>query len=164
MIPGETRAWGDRELRESNGRFYDALWKDARLIEPERFNTWPLVSDLVEQSRNRLEVAPGMRPRLPIAGTHFVDLSRPAVARLRACGGNAVVGLVTSLPYSDGIFDLVCALDIVEHVDDDEAALSELSRVAAPDATLLLSIPLHESRWTAFDDHVGHRRLILPLI
>ena len=155
-------ARSEAELLDANRRFYDALWTDARLIDPVRFNTWPLVRSLLAQSRCRLEVAPGLRPRLPIDGTHFVDFSAPAVARLRERGARAAVGLVTSLPFPDGSFDLVCALDIVEHVDDDRAALSELARVAAPGATLLLSIPLHPSRWTAFDELVGHRRRYEP--
>ncbi len=75
-----------RELLETNRRFYDALWTDARLIEPERFNTWPLVFACVPQSPRRLEVAPGLRPRLPIEGTQFVDMSTTALARLRERG------------------------------------------------------------------------------
>ena len=149
-------------LLEANRRFYDALWTDARLIDPARFNTWTLVRSLLAQSRCRLEVAPGLRPRLPIEGTHFVDFSAPALARLRERGARAAVGLVTSLPFPDRGFDLVCAFDIVEHVDDDQSALSELSRVAAPGATILLSVPLHPSRWTAFDELVGHRRRYEP--
>ena len=62
----------------------------------------------------------------------------------------------------DRAFDLVCALDIVEHVDDDDGALAELARVAAPGASLLVSVPLHASRWNAFDDFVGHRRRYEP--
>ncbi len=147
---------------ETNRRFYDALWTDARLIGPERFNTWPLVCSLVTQTQQRLEVAPGLRPRLPIDGTHFVDQSAAALSKLRRSGASAVRGLVTSIPFADGAFDLVCACDIVEHVADDDAALSELSRVAAPDAALLLSVPIHESRWTAFDDFVGHCRRYEP--
>lgn len=152
----------DAELREANRQFYDPLWTDARLVEPERFNTWPLVMSLVDHLPRRIEVAPGLRPRLPIAGTQFVDLSAPAVAKLRARGADAMVGLVSSLPFPDDSFDLVCALDIVEHVDDDMGALSELSRIAAPGAALLLSVPLHPSQWTPFDDFVGHRRRYEP--
>ena len=37
--------------REINHRFYEALWRDARLVEPNRFNTWPLVSALVADAR-----------------------------------------------------------------------------------------------------------------
>ena len=162
MNPAPQQNRNDRELLEANHRFYDPLWRDARLVEPERFNTWPLVSSLVSPSRPRLEIAPGLRPRLPIEGTHFVDISVPAVAKLRARGASAVLGLVSALPFPNGAFDLVCAFDIVEHVDDEDGALSELSRVAAPDAVLLLSVPLHPSHWTAFDDFVGHRRRYEP--
>lgn len=152
----------DVELLDANRRFYDPLWRDARLVEPQRFNTWPLVSSLVAQSTRRLEVAPGLRPRLPIAGTQFVDISAPALARLRESGGHAVLAQIAALPFPDRSFDLVCALDIVEHVDDDDGAFAELSRVAAPGAAFLLSVPLHPEQWTAFDDFVGHRRRYEP--
>ncbi len=162
MSPGAPPKRAGPELLEANRRFYDALWRDARLVEPERFNTWPLVDSLVAQFRRRLEVAPGLRPRLPLQGTQFVDISAPAVARLRERGADAVVGLVTAIPFADGAFDLVCALDIVEHVGDEDGALAELSRVAAPGGALLLSVPLHPSRWTAFDEFVGHQRRYEP--
>ena len=155
-------ARGDTALLEANRRFYDPLWRDARLVEPQRFNTWPLVSSLASPSQPRLEVAPGLRPRLPLEGTHFADFSVPAVAKLRARGANAVVALASALPYPDQAFALVCALDIVEHVDDEDAILSELSRVAAPKASFLLSVPLHPEHWTAFDEFVGHRRRYEP--
>jgi SAM-dependent methyltransferase len=160
--PATSTVSKDLELIEANRQFYDPLWTDARLVSPERFNTWPLVSSLIYQSQTRLEIAPGLRPRLPIEGTHFVDISAPAVAKLQAHGANAMQGLVSALPFEDGIFGLVCAFDIVEHVDDDDGALSELSRVAATGATLLLSVPLHPSQWTAFDDFVGHCRRYEP--
>jgi len=149
-------------LLEANREFYDSLWTGARLVGPESFNTWPLVRSLTSNSGRWLEVAPGLRPRLPLEGTQFLDISAPAISKLRARGANAVLGLVSSLPFRDGVFDLVCAFDIVEHVDDDDGALSELSRVAAPGAAFLLSVPLHPAHWTAFDDFVGHRRRYQP--
>ncbi len=56
---------GDAEMLKANQEFYDPLWKRSRLIRPERFNTWPLVSDLAGKCPRRLEVGPGLRPRLP---------------------------------------------------------------------------------------------------
>ena len=150
------------QLPETNRRFYDALWRDAGLIEPRRFNTWPLVSDLVSQSHFRLEVAPGLRPRLPVEGTHFIDLSEPAIVKLRPRAGSVTLGSITALPFASGKFDLVCAFDIVEHVDDEVGALSELSRVCAADGALLIAVPLHPARWTPFDDFVGHCRRYEP--
>ena len=152
----------DAQLRETNRRFYDAFWRDASLVEPQRFNTWPLVSALVSQSHSRLEVAPGLRPRLPVEGTHFVDLSGPAIARLRPRAASVTLGSITALPFASGKFGLVCAFDIVEHVDDEDGALSELSRVCDSGGVLLMAVPLHPSRWTPFDDFVGHCRRYEP--
>ncbi|HVO46604.1 MAG TPA: class I SAM-dependent methyltransferase [Steroidobacteraceae bacterium] len=151
-----------RELFAENLRFYDGLWSGCRLVEPHRFNTWPLVQRLLAQSRQRLEVAPGLRPRLPIEGTQFADISQPALARLRERGGVVTFGEITALPFADRTFDLVCALDIVEHVEDEDSAFSELARVAEDGATVLLSTPLHPAHWTAFDDFVGHKRRYEP--
>lgn len=155
-------ARSDAELLRANQLFYDGLWADARLVEPQRFNTWLLVSRLSAQAPRRLEVAPGLRPRLPISDTQFVDISAPALAKLSARGAHTQQGPISALPFADNSFDLVCALDIVEHVDDDDRALAELARVAAPGAALMLSTPLHASMWTAFDDFVGHRRRYEP--
>ena len=50
----------------------------------------------------------------------WIDVSAPALAKLGARGAQVVLSEVTSLPFADGAFDLVCALDIIEHVEDDK--------------------------------------------
>ena len=162
MQSSSSRALTERELLDKNRSYYDMLWSGARLVEPKRFNTWPLVQSLLPTAARRLEVAPGLRPRLPIEGTQFVDISGPALAKLRGRGAQVVLGQVTSLPFADSSFDLVCAFDIIEHVDDDDSALSEVSRTAKPGGAILMSMPLHAAMWTSFDDFVGHKRRYEP--
>jgi SAM-dependent methyltransferase len=151
-----------RDAARINLGFYDALWSQARLARPERFNTWPLIASLLPGAPARLEVGPGLRPRLPLAGTHFIDISAPVVERLNGKGALAQTGEVGALPYRDGEFDLVCAFDIIEHVHDDRQALQELSRVLKEGAVLILSVPLHAGSWTGFDVLVGHVRRYDP--
>ncbi len=103
-----------------------------------------------------------MRPRLPIAGTSFVDLSAPAVAALNRLGGQAQVGSIMALPFAAGSFELVCAFDVIEHVADDAAAFAEIDRVLGDGGTLVLSVPLFQARWTAFDAQCGHYRRYEP--
>jgi SAM-dependent methyltransferase len=147
---------------DANRRFYDALWSASYVVSPQRFNTWPLLSTLAASAPARLEIGPGLRPRLPIAGTSFVDISQPALSSLKARGGLAMLGEITALPFSDRSFDLVCAFDILEHIEDDRQAFRELGRVAKNDATVIFSVPLHPSRWSAFDALVGHVRRYDP--
>lgn len=145
-----------------NRDFYDALWSATHVILPQRFNTWPMLRALAASAPARLEIGPGLRPRLPIAGTSFVEFSRPALAPLKARGGLPTLGEITALPFPDCSFDLVCAFDIVEHIEDDRQAFRELSRVAKDHATVIFSVPLHSARWTAFDALVGHVRRYDP--
>ena len=154
-----------RDVTTVNREFYDALWQRARVHRAEDFNTWPLVSGLLPAAPERLEIGPGLHPRVPIVGAHFVDLSARAVERLRALGGSAVLGDITALPFAAEQFDLVVAFDVLEHVTDDRCACRELCRVLKPGGRLLLSLPLHSGRWSEFDALVGHaRRYDLPAL
>ncbi len=145
-----------------NQDFYDGLWAGSHVVLPHRFNTWPLLSALAASAPARLEIGPGLRPRLPILGTSFVDISRSALSGLKACGGHVMLGEITALPFPDCSVDLVCAFDIVEHIENDWQAFRELSRVAKDDATIIFSVPLHPDRWTGFDTLVGHVRRYGP--
>ena len=56
-----------RALVAKNSRFYDAFWAQTYLTRPESFNTWPLISSLLPAAPRRLEIGPGLHPRLPVA-------------------------------------------------------------------------------------------------
>ena len=150
------------DLARVNQQFYDALWSNSRLVRPERFNTWPLLSALASRAPSRLEVGPGLRPRLPIAGTHFIDISPPVVARLKMEGGLAAEGAIASLPFADGQFDLVCAFDVIEHIGDDRSGFREVGRVLKKGGRLVLSVPIFAALWTNFNTLVGHARRYEP--
>lgn len=141
-----------------NRRFYDALWATGSLTPPQRFNTWPLLSELAASASSRLEVGPGLRPRLPLPGTYFADVSPPALAHFKAHHALVARGEITALPFPDDAFDLVCAFDIVEHVEDDTQVFRELARVARDGAAIVFSVPLQPERWSSFDALVGHVR------
>ncbi len=146
----------------TNRDFYDVLWSESHLKRPDRFNTWPLISALLPFARERLELGPGLRPRLPISGTCFVDISPPAIEKLTKQGGIAIQAEITDLPYAEGRFDLVCALDVIEHTGDDRRVFSEVSRVLAEDGIFIFSVPLYARFWTKFDEFVGHVRRYEP--
>ena len=67
-------------------------------------------------------------------------------------------GDVTRLPFADNSFDLIMALDMMEHVEDDRALLSEFHRVAAPGARIMLTVPAHPFLWSEHDEALHHYR------
>lgn len=145
-----------------NRNFYDALWSGTELARPDRFNTWPLISGLLRLSPRRLELGPGLRPRLPLTGSYFIDISPQAIRKLSAHGGIAAEANCAGLPFKDNKFELVCAFDLLEHADDDRQILEEVSRVLKEEGVFIFSVPLHAGLWTKFDDLVGHVRRYDP--
>jgi SAM-dependent methyltransferase len=88
-----------------------------------------------------------------------VDVSADALAFCRARGlANVRQGAAEKLPYEDESFDLVTALDVVEHLDDDTAGLSEMHRVLRPNGRALLFVPAFMFLWGVQDDISHHRR------
>lgn len=68
------------------------------------------------------------------------------------------------LPWDDGTFDLVCSLEVIEHVEDQFAFLREAARVLKPGGTLIVSTPNvlnMNSRWRLL--HSGFAQLFDPL-
>jgi len=88
-----------------------------------------------------------------------VDVSEDALAFCRQRGLEKVkLGAGEELPYDDGTFDLVTAFDVVEHMDDDLAGLSEMRRVLRPGGRVLLFVPTFMFLWGVQDEVSNHRR------
>jgi SAM-dependent methyltransferase len=54
--------------------------------------------------------------------------------------------------------DLVYSFNVLEHIDDDAAALAELRRVLKPGGRLLLYVPAFMVLYSAMDRRIGHLR------
>lgn len=58
----------------------------------------------------------------------------------------------------DELFDLVCAFEVLEHVEDDAGELRRWAAHLRPGGWLLLSVPAHQARFGPTDEAVGHVR------
>lgn len=59
-------------------------------------------------------------------------------------------------------FDMVCAFEVLEHIEDDAGALKQWAGRVNPGGWLLLSVPAHQRRYAAWDRLVGHFRRYNP--
>ncbi len=55
-------------------------------------------------------------------------------------------------------FDVIAALDVIEHLDDDEGALSEMFRTLQNGGGLIVTVPQHQWLWSQIDEFSHHRR------
>jgi SAM-dependent methyltransferase len=92
-----------------------------------------------------------------------MDVSRRALERLDRPGRLLIeADLSTPLSHRRERFDAVLALDVIEHIDDDRAALAEAAQLVQPGGALVVSVPALPELFTEFDSVQGHRRRYLP--
>jgi SAM-dependent methyltransferase len=93
------------------------------------------------------EVMARLHDRFPDAPIIGLDLPDPELASgWRSADMSCAFGDATSLPFADDTFDLVLAIEVLEHVPGPDAALRELARVCS--ASLVASVPF-EPIWRA---------------
>jgi len=152
----------DPALASTQQRYYNALWSRSKVVEPTAWALWQTISECLEGKGAVLEIGAGNRPRVPIDGSFFVDLSATAMEALSKRNGHCASASAEALPFVDGCFDLVCAFEIVEHVPDDQSLLREIERVLRPGERFFFSVPLHMEFWTNHDVLAGHVRRYNP--
>lgn len=67
-------------------------------------------------------------------------------------------GLPEPVPFDDGAFDLVCMLDVLEHIEDDGAALARAKSLLKPSGLLLVTVPAYGWLWSTHDATHHHYR------
>lgn len=160
----------------STGRPQDSM-DEAILVElaplVRRHPWWQARTRLVVDLLDRLGVRPGARvldagcgwgvtfDALEARGDRVVgmDVARSALERLDRPGRRLIEADLTQ-PFPSGVggFDVVLALDVIEHLDDDRAAIGRLAGLVVPGGFLIVSVPADPGLWSEFDAIQGHRR------
>ena len=125
-------------LARDNGGYNPEFYIDLAKLEPNHF--W-------FRNRNRLlswtmqKYFPAARNFLEIGcGTGFVSNGiRQAFPELKIAGSELF-------------------LDVLEHIEEDEAVLRQLHQAAKPRGGLLVTVPQHPGLWSAADDSACHKR------
>jgi SAM-dependent methyltransferase len=111
-----------------------------------------------------LEIGCGTGHNLPML-TQFgdvdaieIDPAARAIAseRLGKPVGDAPLPALPGVPR--GHYDLIAVLDVVEHIEDDVAALSAMRECLAPGGKIVIAVPAHQWMWSAHDVVNHHHR------
>jgi len=94
-----------------------------------------------------------------LAPTVGIDASIAALQFCRTRGLKTVsLSAVEELPFDSGTFDIVTALDVLEHTDDDLRSLREIHRVTKHRGLVLITVPAYGFLWSEHDEALKHRR------
>jgi len=76
----------------------------------------------------------------------------------KQCIPNLVKGDAQKMPFKNNTFDVVAAIELIEHLDDDRAALREFFRVLRPGGIVVLTTPAFGWLWSDDDVLAHHKR------
>jgi SAM-dependent methyltransferase len=66
------------------------------------------------------------------------------------------------LPELTGVpqrhYDMIGAFDVIEHIDDDEAAVASIAQRLKPAGKFVMTVPAHQWMWSAHDTVNHHKR------
>jgi len=88
-----------------------------------------------------------------------VEPAADAVALLRArARGPVLVASAGALPFEEASFDGAVLGEVLEHIEDDLAALREVTRVVRPAGVVAISVPANPAWFGPSDEWAGHQR------
>ena len=111
-----------------------------------------------------LEIGCGTGHNLAMLGgfghVDALELDGPARAIAEGRLGRSVMS--APLPELAGVpqrhYDLVGAFDVIEHIDDDSAAIASIAKLLKPDGKFLITVPAYQWMWSAHDKVNHHKR------
>src|SRR5262249_36541277 len=91
-----------------------------------------------------------------VAGTDLFPAGLE-VARRRLPGTPLLQLDARHMPFT-GVFDVIAALDVLEHIDEDTLVLEQIVGALRPGGGLVLTVPQHPWLWSGADDVAHHER------
>lgn len=135
------------------------------------------------RSRNRLFKSIVYDQMLPTGKTKFLEIGCGTGNFIQQIVGNKNLEITGSEIYLKGLlyakknlpnvdfiqfdvtqgqigaeFDLIVAFDVIEHIDDDVAALTNINRMLHKGGGLIITVPQHMFLWSKLDEIVKHKR------
>jgi SAM-dependent methyltransferase len=153
--------WSDEleQFHEESTRthFIDQWTRSSILDRLGSLPAAPVIADVGCSTGHLLEDLQRAHPAATLVGIDLVaaglrkaHLATPRARLLRADA--------CSLPLADRSLDAIVSANLLEHVDDDRRALTEMARVLRPGARTVIVVPAGPSTYDYYDRFLGHER------
>ena len=114
------------------------------------------------RSCSRSAAAPGTTSRCSANSARSKDSNWTTKPVQSPRSGSAGTVISAPLPELEGVperhYDLIGAFDVIEHIDDDKAAMNSIAKRLKRGGRLVVTVPAHQWMWSAHDVVNHHKR------
>jgi SAM-dependent methyltransferase len=136
--------------------------KDLDFWHKARLQLIGSLLDRVEEKERILDVGCGTGTELPLLLSHgdvtAIDTERRALAQVEKLGCKTLLSDITTAPLPAGHFDVVGCFDVLEHIQDDRAAMRNIYSGLKPGGYFLLTVPAFQWLFSDHDRALEHCR------
>ncbi|OGG27194.1 hypothetical protein A2960_03200 [Candidatus Gottesmanbacteria bacterium RIFCSPLOWO2_01_FULL_39_12b] len=140
-------------------------WR-ARVKRELIFQFWDVFAPKGKKTIKMLDLGCGsglfqyeFEKRFPGVKSWGIDISKEAISYCRARGIKKTWAYNgKTIPFKDNYFDSVKAIDVLEHIQNDRAALDEIKRVLKNKGLGFFLVPAHKTLWSTRDIRLKHKR------
>jgi 2-polyprenyl-3-methyl-5-hydroxy-6-metoxy-1,4-benzoquinol methylase len=113
----------------------------------------------ISKNSKILEVGCGTGLNLELFNTtekYGIDISKNAIEQAKKKGLKAKVQDITKAKLPENSYDLILALDLIEHLKQDKATLEKLSKALKPKGKIIITVPAFQFLWSKHDELNHH--------
>ena len=120
------------------------------------------ISDVLEIGCGQGAVGARLAQRYRYLGVEPDQASWAVASQRISAAGRGEVRNIAVEDLGDDQFDLICAFEVLEHIEDDAAALKEWTGRLRPHGWLLLSVPAHQHRYGPLTNSSATSAVMIP--
>ena len=120
------------------------------------------IQDVLEVGCGQGALGVRLAQRYQYLGLEPDEVSWAVAQRRISAAGRGEVRNIREDALGPEQFDLVCAFEVLEHIEDDAAAVRQWTSRLRPGGWLMMSVPAHQERYGPADKLAGHFRRYDP--
>lgn len=109
--------------------------------------------------KSNLEINPGLKPRIKIDNTFFIDLSEKSLKEIKKRNGKVILSNYKEiLPFKNESFDFIACFEVMENIENDGAFLKEVNRILKNNGVFVTAVACNKKLLSKADTLVSHIR------
>lgn len=153
-------------MKADYDKIYETLWnvdETHSILGPRKRLVLNMCAKIVEEIESVLEIGCGKGDFLNLINKRYnsaigCDISKIALSERLDNTANVVLVDAKKLPFQKESFDLIIAIEVLEHIRNDLDVFNRWVKLLKCGGHMIISVPFNKKLWGPDDERIGHYR------